>query len=251
MDTAPAYGNSEEKIGQLNNPNFSYITKIPSLKNYPLLEDKIRAINYSVNNSLSNLGTDLLFCILFHDANDLINDEGIRLYEELNKLKEAGITQNIGVSLYNGVEIDLITSSFMPDIIQVPINILDQRLIHSGHLEKLKSLGVKVHARSIFLQGLFHMPINDLPDYFQPIKPILLKISNQVMEQGLSINQAALSFVRELSDIDNILIGVESLIQLNDGIGDFSLDCSFDPNIPLKIDDKFLNPAKWSLISGN
>ena len=65
MDTAPAYGNSEEKIGQLNNPNFSYITKIPSLKNYPLLEDKIRAINYSVNNSLSNLGTDLLFCILF------------------------------------------------------------------------------------------------------------------------------------------------------------------------------------------
>ena len=71
------------------------------------------------------------------------------------------------------------------------------------------------------------------------------------MEQGLSINQAALSFVRELSDIDNILIGIESLIQLNDGIDDFSLDCSFDPNIPLTIDDKFLNPAKWSLISGN
>jgi aryl-alcohol dehydrogenase-like predicted oxidoreductase len=175
-----------------------------------------------------------------------MSDEGIRLYKNLNQLKEKGITENIGVSLYNGDEIDIITNSFIPDIVQLPLNILDQRLMQSGHIEKLKSLGVKVHVRSVFLQGLFHMTINELPDYFQPIRSILLKINNQAKEQGLSINQAALNFVRDQPYIDNILIGIESLMQLNCAIDDFSLDCSFNSDVTSVIDDKFLNPTKWS-----
>ena len=40
------------------------------------------------------------------------------------------------------------------DVVQIPYNILDKRVIYSGWYRKLKKIGIEVHARSIFLQGL-------------------------------------------------------------------------------------------------
>lgn len=250
LDTAPAYGSSEKKIGEFNNHRFKVISKIPSLKDIISTKEKIKTINESVENSLSNLGVNSIFGVLFHDANDLIKNENIAIYEALKRFKEKGLVKNIGVSIYTQDEIDIILSSFVPDIVQLPFNILDQRLLKSGHLTKLKSLGVKIHARSVFLQGLFHMPVDDLPDFFNPIKSVLSNLHFQAQKQGFSMNQAALSFVRDHPDIDNVLIGVESLAQVNAAIKDFSISGSFNPSISLSLDEKFLNPSKWSLHDG-
>lgn len=250
LDTAPGYGNSEKKIGQFVKPHFKVITKIPSLMGYRSIDDKVRAIKCSIEKSISNLGASSVFGLLFHDANDLVGRERIKLLEKLNKLKASGVVENIGVSIYNGEQIDTVLDAFVPDIVQVPLNVLDQRLLRSGHLEKLKSLGVKIHARSVFLQGLFHMPINDLPPFFRPIRSILLELNNEAFEQRVSMDQAALSFVRDQPYVDNVLIGIESLSQLNTAINNFSMNSTFNPKIFKMIDEKFLNPAKWSLSSG-
>ena len=39
-------------------------------------------------------------------------------------------------------------------MIQCPFNVFDQRLISSGAYKRMKARGIKVHVRSIFLQGL-------------------------------------------------------------------------------------------------
>ncbi|MEM5627314.1 hypothetical protein AAHB47_28660 [Bacillus wiedmannii] len=56
------------------------------------------------------------------------------------------------------------------DMIQVPLNIFDQRLIYSGLLQKLKTKGIEIHARSPYLQGLLLMDAEKIPDYLQIAK---------------------------------------------------------------------------------
>tara|TARA_B100000787_G_scaffold49830_1_gene35884 strand:- start:17535 stop:18434 length:900 start_codon:yes stop_codon:yes gene_type:complete len=250
LDTAPGYGNSESKIGKNAQSPFNVITKIPKMPERLSVDDRIKFIESSVRSSLVNLGSEAVFGLLFHDADDLIGDESGSLIGELYRLKESGIVKNIGVSIYNGTQIDSILNLFIPDIVQVPMNILDQRLIHSGHLKKLKSLGVKIHARSVFLQGLFHMSINNLPKYFEPIKPMLVDINNEAIEQGLTMNQAALSFVRDQAYVDNTIVGVESKTQLNAAINDFMIDSSFHTVSSGSTDESFVNPANWDIDNG-
>ena len=58
------------------------------------------------------------------------------------------------------------------DLVQLPLNILDRRLIDSDILARLKNRGVEIHVRSVFLQGLLLMPKNQIPDKFVRWKPI-------------------------------------------------------------------------------
>ena len=250
LDTAPGYGNSESKIGQNAQSPFNVITKIPKMPECLSVNGRVKVIESSVRSSLVNLGSEVLFGLLFHDADDLIGDESGRLIGELHRLKESGVVKNIGVSVYNGTQIDSILKSFIPDIVQAPVNILDQRLIQSGHLMRLKSLGVKTHARSVFLQGLLHMPINNLPKYFEPIKPILAEIIDEATDQGFTMNQAALSFVRDQPYVDNTIVGVESETQLNIAIDDFMMDKSFHTVSYGLIDESFVNPVNWDIDNG-
>jgi aryl-alcohol dehydrogenase-like predicted oxidoreductase len=250
LDTAPGYGNSESKIGKNAQSPFNVITKIPKIPAYLTINDKVKFINSSVRNSLVNLGSEAVFGLLFHDSDDLIGDENGRLIVELRRLKESGVVKHIGVSIYKGTQIDSLLNLFIPDIVQVPMNIMDQRLIHSGHLRKLKSLGVKIHARSVFLQGLFHIPIDNLPTYFEPIKPMIVDINNEAIEQGLTMNQAALSFVRDQPYVDNTIVGVESETQLNAAIDDFTIDSSFHTACSGSTDESFVNPANWEIYNG-
>ena len=55
-------------------------------------------------------------------------------------------------------EINKVLGSFIkPEVIQIPLNILDTRLYRSGVTRKLHSKNIEIHARSVFLQGLFYL----------------------------------------------------------------------------------------------
>ena len=51
---------------------------------------------------------------------------------------------------------------YKPDVIQLPFNVFDNRFQVTGKLKKLKRLKVEIHARSIFLQGLFFKDVKNL-----------------------------------------------------------------------------------------
>ena len=82
------------------------------------------------------------------------------------RLKQQGLVKKIGVSVYNNQQIDYVLDNFSIDLIQLPINILDQRLINDESLVKLKKHNVEIHARSALLQGLLLMSINTIPYWF-------------------------------------------------------------------------------------
>lgn len=169
------------------------------------------------------------------------------LWTVMQKLKEAGVVSYIGASVYDGYQIDSILKRFTPDMIQLPVNILDQRLVKTGYIEKLKSRGVEVHARSIFLQGLLLMPLEKVPAYFDPIRPHLRRFREAATEQGMTPVQAALAYVRDLPGIDRVVIGVTSRDELRQCAEDFERAGCFSGEGMGCDEPSFVNPTLWRL----
>ena len=88
-----------------------------------------------------------------HNADDLLKSGADKLFKQLQILKQQGSISKIGVSIYTGSQLQKVIDRFSIDIVQLPFNILDNRLINSGILNKIYEKGIEIHARSVFLQG--------------------------------------------------------------------------------------------------
>ncbi len=214
LDTAPGYGESEAVIGRFESRYLAKIvTKTPGFLGDEIKESEVLLLEESFLKSLELLNCKNVYALLIHVVGDLLKPGGWRLYEMMKKLKKDGFIQKVGVSVYTGDQIDSVIHQFNIDILQLPINILDQRLIKSGHIEKLKNYNIEVHARSVFLQGLLLMNENTWPKSLEYYFPLLRRYHVRIRELGLSKIEAALGFVNSLNGIDRIVCGVNSLVQ--------------------------------------
>ena len=81
-------------------------------------------------------------------------------------------------------------------------------------MAELKRLGVEVHARSVFLQGLLLMDAGALPARLQAAASPLSAVHARIAAAGRSPLQAAISFVLDRPEIDVALVGVTSRSEL-------------------------------------
>lgn len=103
VDTAPAYGNSEERLGKLlpNKNDWMIMTKVGEAfeggeSSFDFSSDATRS---SIENSLRKLRRDYVDMVLVHsDGNDMniINNEGA--LPELEKMKQEGLIRSYGMS---------------------------------------------------------------------------------------------------------------------------------------------------------
>lgn len=245
LDTASLYGSAEVTLGANRLDSFNVVTKTPRFSTSLIEEDQAKELISTFECSLKNLGLENIYGLLAHHADDLLVEGGERLIKAMQQLKEKGKVDRIGVSIYDGSQIERVLKLFKPDLVQLPLNVFDQRLIRGGHLQRLKDSGVEIHVRSVFLQGLLLMPLDSLPIYFEPIRHLLCRWHERVQERGMSNAQAALSFVRDIPEVDVVLVGIESTDQLMECIQDFSVDMVFDATGLACDDPKFINPALW------
>ena len=71
------------------------------------------------------------------------------------ELKKKGVINKIGVSLHsNNDMIDVLKNQDI-ELIQLPYNLFDNKNKREKVILKAKKLGVEIHTRSTFLQGLF------------------------------------------------------------------------------------------------
>ena len=103
------------------------------------------------------LNTINLYGLMLHRPEQLLGPYGEEIMSALLSLKKSGTVQKIGISVYSPDEFTELFSEYDFDIVQCPFNLIDRRLVNSGWLAKLKALGVEVHVRSSFLQGLLLM----------------------------------------------------------------------------------------------
>lgn len=245
LDTAALYGQSEQVLGQNDLSSFQIVTKTLRVDQAVISIDDGEGMLASFEESLAKLQCSSVYGLLIHNADDLLAQNGDILVRCLERLKGEGKVQKIGVSIYSGEQVGRLLARFTPDLVQVPVSVLDQRLIHGGQLELLKSLGVEIHVRSVFLQGLLLMDPASTPRYFEPLRPLLTRWHATARDADMTPSQAALAFVRALPQVDCVLVGVESARQLDQCATDFVRGGSIDARALACSDPAFINPSMW------
>jgi len=253
IDTAPAYGESEQIIGrfmgEIVKNYFSIFTKLSKFEHETIRKNDIINIKKSFYSSLENLNAQSIHGVLIHDAS-VLKSRGIEnLINFLTDLKHQKLIQSIGISIYDMDEIPIILNTMPCNVIQMPFNILDQRPIQGGIFSKLHSLDIKIQVRSIFLQGLLLMPLDKIPIAFLEIIPTLKKIHEIADHFQCSLLECALHFVANFSEVHTILIGVNKPHELYELYEACQKRMNHDLLKALKemsVDDiKMIDPRQW------
>lgn len=248
IDTAVAYGESESVLGSLlwSGHPFRIVSKLPPLPAFNSRHDAEKHMGLAAEKSLRTLRQEKFHGLLLHRPADLYEKHGKSVLAGFEYLKNRGLTEKIGVSVYSASEIDAVLEHCIPDIVQLPVNVLDQRLVTSGHIEKLAAKGVEIHARSVFLQGILLADPANLPDYFTPHLPALRHFQQAARTTGTEPVGLALNFISSLPTIETAIVGVTNLSELDDIIyaarspADRVDWAGFSCN-----DEKLLNPSLW------
>jgi aryl-alcohol dehydrogenase-like predicted oxidoreductase len=209
IDTAMGYGDSEVIIGNYlkdnTDKNFKIITKINKVDN-PIEH---------LNQSLINLNTSSVDYFLIHNFNYF--ESHPELIENLIQFKEDGRCKKIGISLYYPSELEYLIENKIPiDIIQITYSIFDQRFEYL--FPKLKEMGVEIHVRSVFLQGLFFTKTSELGNHFDEVKFKIDAIQQLSDSTGISIESLCLNFANNNEHIDKIITGIDNLENLKNNI---------------------------------
>jgi aryl-alcohol dehydrogenase-like predicted oxidoreductase len=249
VDTAAMYGTSEEVLGIVLSAidPFSVITKTQQFDRDVITASEACQLEATFFRSLQRLNRSKIYALLAHRTGDLFLPGGELLFEKMLDLKEQGLVCKVGVSVYNGQQIDDVLSRYAVDIIQLPLNVFDQRLIASGHLEKLKAAGIEVHARSAFLQGLLLMDPEALPASFSAHRKHIQRYHEYLRRQGLSPLCAALRFILDIKEVDFVICGVNTLSHLQEICSSVQMIDSIDLSSFCITDIELLDPSQWVL----
>lgn len=254
LDSATSYGLAEKVVGQaiidgeITSAKWKIVTKTPSFKVQRITGKQVEELEVAFETSCNKLNRKTFYGLLIHNCDDLFASDGTKLFESLQQFKECGLVEKIGVSLYSSEQVDRVLDEFPIDLVQLPVNILDQRLLKNGRLAKLKRYGVEIHARSVFLQGLLLMNLVDVAEWFKPIRNTLGMFHQLACEKGLTPLELALGFVQGIHDIDRVVVGVNTLDQLIEIVNAAEIELAPSDYSGLSISDPvFMNPVNWKL----
>ncbi len=244
LDTAIAYGESEACLGEVGARDFKIVTKLPAVPDGCV--DVSGWVEEQVDASFSRLGVNDVYGILLHRPQQLLEPDGEKLYLALQDLKATGRVKKVGASIYVPDELAGLTQRYHFDLVQAPFNLVDRRLHTSGWLQRLKDKGVEIHTRSAFLQGLLLMPQSAIPDRFLPWSALWVKWHCWISSQNISSVQACLAFSLSFPEIDRVVVGADSVNQLQQIISAAtSVVPEYFPDLSCE-DENLINPARWS-----
>lgn len=244
LDTAPAYGTSEEIIGEYLKKHASKFNIVSKLS-----KESFPNVKGSVENILRKLGVSDIYGMLFHHFDDFKNDPGH--FRSLQEMKAAGKVKKIGFSLYSTADLDhLFDSNIDFDLIQVPYNVFDRRF--EKYFDRLVERKVEIHTRSVFLQGLFFVDPEVLDPFFSGIRENLEAVKAVSDKNNIPMVDLALGFALSNSHIDKVVVGVESLQNLREIISSSAGSGIIGEvkDVLLKMsmeDEKYLLPFNWKL----
>ena len=253
LDTAEAYGDAEEIIGEFLNNNrhkkFNVVSKL--LPN--CLEEKDidieGEITKHIQRTLKLLGLDTLDGYLLHTPIYFYN---AKIMDAMFKLKEKGYTHNIGISIYEVEHALDAASSGLCDYIQIPYSVFDSRVDKTDFFTIAKKNNVKVFARSAFLQGLILMRKDEIPDSLRQVDKYLEIFDDIIQQCNFSRVEAAFRFNHDNDNIDYIVFGTDNIKQLEQDIhfacsSNIFVECrkKIQQRLSSNIENSIIIPSLW------
>ena len=220
IDTAAAYGDSEEVIG-------SFLEDCPETERL-LITTKIADFDHSSEQALERsirektaegkrrLGLPQIPILMLHHSKDFTeNPEGV--LRVLEALRAEGEVRRIGISLYEEDDFAQVAASSF-DAVQIPQNIFDWRLITSGKLSALTEAKKIIFVRSVFLQGLVFKTPDTLSETMAFCAPALQKFRTFCERYQMSPAALAASFVLSLPGVTSLVLGCETVEQVRQNL---------------------------------
>ena len=257
LDTAYAYGESEEVLGEwlsgrADRDAILVATKLPEIEGFAdMSEGEAKSkIAEVLSASLRRLRLDRVFLYLLHRAEHMTRRDGL-VMRHLQSLRQEGLVEHIGVSVYTPEEALLALSVDGIFAVQAPFNVFDQRLRRSGFLGRARRQGVAVFARSVFLQGLILMPVEDVPAHLDEIAPYKRGFERLCREAGRSVAEVAFLFSRAEEGVTSVLVGVDNVAQMKANV-ELAARPPLSADLLARIRESFrdvpeylVNPALW------
>jgi aryl-alcohol dehydrogenase-like predicted oxidoreductase len=245
LDTAESYGNSHQVIGDYHRNHstnlFNVITKLA-----PNSSDG--DIRMHVEKDLKELNLNKLGGYMFHSFQSFRNSHSGA--ETLSCLRNEGLIDKWGVSVYTNDELEFVINETDMDLVQLPFNVLDNRKQRGLLLKAASKKGMEIHVRSIFLQGLFFMNPEQLPEKLTPLKPYFLQLNALIRQAGNTMQDVCMAYALAQPEINKILIGVDTPVQLKHNL-DSIIGSKVDAGLLQEISEidvqqtALLNPVNW------
>jgi spore coat polysaccharide biosynthesis protein SpsF len=265
LDTARAYGTSEQVIGEAiasmsGRSAFNIVTKLSPLTalgpdaSSTTVKD---AVNDSLHASMAALKIDHIPTLLLHRADHRTAWGG----SAWSSLKADPRIGRLGVSVQSPSELE--DALGVPSVahIQLPYNLLDHRweaLVPMMEDQK-KQRPLTIHVRSALLQGLL---LSDDPTLWARAnvadpKSVQLWLTEMATRHAQGSRLAlAVQFLRAQPWIDGLVMGVDNLAQLKINLNLFAAEPLSDAAVHsiqktrLMLKEETLNPACWKKPDG-
>lgn len=250
FDTAQGYGESEKVLGNAIqslglNDEARIITKF-----HPNLDylDKT-ALEKSIKKSLTNLNVPTLYGIMLHREEFLDSwDKG--LGEILMGFRRLGYVKHLGVSVYSPAKAIQALETNGITIVQVPTNIFDRRFEKAGIFDLAGNKGKTIYVRSIFLQGLFFLHPDSLPEHLKAASSPLTTLAGLSKDVGLDIPKLCIGYIKHSFPQTQLVFGSESPLQVRNNVDCWNI--AWPDGLTQRIqrdfediDEMILNPHTW------
>ena len=259
FDTARAYGDAEERLGEALDGNRATrtITKLSALNELPADASRdavMAAVDASLERSRLALRRSTLDCLLLHRAHHFTAFGGA-VWDRLKQHLANGTVAALGVSVQAPSEAHQALRETAVTHIQLPFNLLDWRWREAGVIAAFKTRAdVTVHARSVFLQGLL---VANNPRLWPRVDGVdatrlvaWLRDTAKAFRRD-SIADLALAYARGQDWIGGVVVGQETQSQLDENLRLCARpplsaeDCATIAHSAPHVPEKLLDPAQW------
>lgn len=243
LDTAQGYGDAESVLNRTLQSKDSFLIH----SKFSLVESHlIQDIETSLKVSLQNIGVKKLGYFFFHRYSDLVS-----FSRSQNSSSPFIDNHSLGLaaSVYSDEEFRFALGCNFIKAVQIPFNIFDSSTEKLELMREACQKGVKIYCRSVFLQGLFFMNLAELPEKLKKFAPYLANLDQVSKTYQVSKMSLALNFVKQFSEIDGVLIGVDNKAQLEANLEAWKENCPVDALEKMRElvfpDRDLLMPKNW------
>lgn len=254
IDTAAAYGRSEELIGRAfaSDSRPVIATKV-SLRDpdgtawkSSRMGDEMRT---SIDRSRRLLGVDRIDLVQIHNAEAIVTGD-TALLDAMESELLAGNVANWGASTYGAGEAMAVVARGVPlRTLQVAYSVLD-RTLEEDVFPAATQAGIGLIFRSVFLQGVLSERRHSLHADLLPLRQVADAVAQIASDLGQSLPMVALRFAMFEAAAQVTLVGTADATEL-----DANVDAALAGPLPKDVvtalraigisDQRLLNPGNW------